>query len=291
MTDGDFALAGEHEQCEQNLRLKKMLSAPMLSSLPRYHGFMPIHDRTRVSAGTFYAFHIAWIAELQRALNGGLLPPGYYALAEQVASDVVPDVLTLQGRDSSASGDEEIGRHPGGSSGVALAEAPPKVMLRESLGEAALLATKRRRLVIRHATGDRIVALLEIVSPGNKESRAGLEGFVDKAVAALGAAYHLLLLDLFPPGRFDAAGIHGALWQELGGAYKAPPGKPLTLSAYTAAEIVTCYVEATCVGAALVPMPLFLDPGHYINVPLEPTYLAAYEGLPTRWKRVIEGGG
>lgn len=28
---------------------------------------------------------------------------------------------------------------------------------------------------------------------------------------------------------------------------------------------------------------------HYINVPLEATYLGAYEGVPQRWKRVIEG--
>lgn len=36
-------------------------------------------------------------------------------------------------------------------------------------------------------------------------------------------------------------------------------------------------------------MPLFLDPGHYVNVPLEQTYGGAYEGVPRRWKRVIEG--
>jgi hypothetical protein len=51
----------------------------------------------------------------------------------------------------------------------------------------------------------------------------------------------------------------------------------------------TCYVEPTSVGSELIPMPLFFDPEHYINVPLEATYLGAYEGVPRRWKRVIEG--
>jgi hypothetical protein len=51
---------------------------------------------------------------------------------------------------------------------------------------------------------------------------------------------------------------------------------------------VNCYVEPTAVGAQLIPMPLFLDPEHYIYVPLEPTYLGAYEGVPGRWKRVVE---
>lgn len=38
--------------------------------------------------------------------------------------------------------------------------------------QAELTATRQRTLVIRHASGDRIVALLEIGSPGNKDRRA-----------------------------------------------------------------------------------------------------------------------
>ena len=44
---------------------------------------MPVHDWTRVDAGTFHGFHTAWITHLSEALNEGLLPPGNYALAEQ----------------------------------------------------------------------------------------------------------------------------------------------------------------------------------------------------------------
>lgn len=36
-------------------------------------------------------------------------------------------------------------------------------------------------------------------------------------------------------------------------------------------------------------MPLFLYPERYINVPLEPTYLVAYQGMPAFWRGVIEG--
>lgn len=244
---------------------------------------MPIHDWTRVSAGTFHAFHLAWMAEIQRVLNDGLLPEGFYALAEQVASDVIPDVLTLHDVDGIQSGSSREGYV-----GVAVATAPPQVAWRETASEALLLAAKARHLTIRHSTGDRIVALLEIVSPGNKEKRAALDSFVDKAIGALDAGYHLLVIDLFPPGPFDPSGIHGAIWRRLCGEYTPPAGKPLTLAAYAAAAAVTCYVEPTAVGADLIPMPLFLDPGHYVNVPLEQTYRAAYEGMPRRWKRVIE---
>ena len=54
---------------------------------------MPIHDWSLVFDGAFHAFHHAWIAELQKALNSGVLPPEYYALAEQVAGPTVPGVL------------------------------------------------------------------------------------------------------------------------------------------------------------------------------------------------------
>jgi hypothetical protein len=56
---------------------------------------MPVHEWTRVTAGTFHDFHNAWITELRNVLNGGLLPEGYYALGEQRSGDVSPDVVTL----------------------------------------------------------------------------------------------------------------------------------------------------------------------------------------------------
>lgn len=251
---------------------------------------MPVHDWTRVTAGTFHAMHLGWIAEIQRALNAGVLPKGYYALAEQVANQVIPDVLTLQ----TTSGEMDATAHAsdgdaGDDVGTAVALAPPKVAMHDTATEAQLLAAMRRHIVIRHTTGDRIVALLEIVSPGNKEKAGALQNFVDKAVGALDQEYHFLLVDLFPPGPFDPIGIHGAIWSRLGGKYEPPSGKPLTLASYAVGGIVNCYVEPTAVGTELIPMPLFLDPGHYVNVPLESTYMAAYEGVPQRWKRVIEG--
>ena len=56
---------------------------------------MPIHDWTRVDAGIFHHFHLAWIDEIAGILNRKLLPRDYYALAEQVAGNINPDVLTL----------------------------------------------------------------------------------------------------------------------------------------------------------------------------------------------------
>lgn len=251
---------------------------------------MPAHDWTRTNAGTFHAFHLAWIAEIQRALNRGLLPRGYYALAEQVAGEFVPDVLTLQERNDFARETERFFSNGGGTTTLAVTDAPPRVSVVASLRETAAFRTRQRNIAIRHTTDDRIVAVIEIVSPGNKEREAALQAFLKKAAALLEDGCHLLVLDLLPPGPLDPRGIHGELWEWLGGeAFQPPPGRPLTLAAYTAGPRPKCYVEPFAVGDALMEMPLFLDAEHYVNVPLEETYNAAWEGVPERWRTVIEG--
>jgi hypothetical protein len=245
---------------------------------------MPIHDWTRVDAGIFHHFHSTWVPELAKALNAGVLPSGYYALAEQIAGAVGPDVLALQfnqrDKNSGAAGGEVRG-------GVAVAVAPPRVRFTASL-EIDVYAAKRDTLVIRHRSSDQIVALLEILSPGNKSSRHGLRSFLEKACAALKAGYHLLLVDLFPPGPRDPQGIHGAFWSEFEeSGFALPPDKPLTLAAYSAGSVKTCYVEPVAVGDLLPDMPLFLDPDYYVPVPLEATYKVAWEAMPQRWRDVL----
>lgn len=247
---------------------------------------MPIHDWTRVTAGTWHDFHLAWIAEIRNALNGGILPPKYYAQAEQIAGPLGPDVLTLQEPDMPVNG--EAGLPSSGDGGVAVSGAPPRMRMTAE-AEMNDYVLKRRTLVIRHASGDRIVALLEIVSPGNKSSRHALRSFVEKAVEALYRGYHLLVIDLFPAGPRDPNGIHGAIWSEFcEDRFELPPGEPLTLAAYSAGPRKRVYVEPMAVGRELIDMPLFLEAEIYVNVPLESTYQAAYRGVPRRWQRVLE---
>src|SRR5436190_22344353 len=85
---------------------------------------MPLHDWTRVDAGIFHDFHHAWIEEIKRALNRGLLPPPYYALAEQIAGGLGPDVLALEGPTNGA----PLPDSPGTT--VALTSTPPRVWFR-----------------------------------------------------------------------------------------------------------------------------------------------------------------
>jgi Protein of unknown function (DUF4058) len=244
---------------------------------------MPIHDWTRVNAGIFHDFHCSWITAIKHALNHGVLPDNYYALAEQVAGDIGPDVVTLQANGSGSETQEN-----GGTVATAVALVPPRTRFTATT-EIDEYAQKQHTLVIHHSSEDRIIALVEILSPGNKSSRHALRSFLDKAVAAMAQGYHLLLLDLLPPGPRDPEGIHGAIWTEIAAdSYRQPPDKPLTLVAYAAGHPKTAYIEPVAVGDALPAMPLFLTPRSYVSVPLEATYQAAWEEVPKRWRSVLE---
>src|SRR5207248_1877956 len=137
---------------------------------------MPVHDWTRVGDGTFHDFHYSWVLEIKRALKRGILPKGYYVMAEQVGGDIgTPDVLTLQ---TAGTGSEPEGPLAGT---VTLTETPPIVHARTTIPRDAY-ARVQRTLVIRHTSDDRIVAMIEVLSPGNKSSRHAIRAFLDKAV-------------------------------------------------------------------------------------------------------------
>jgi hypothetical protein len=243
---------------------------------------MPIHDWTRVDAGIFHHFHHTWITEIQRALNRGLLPPEYYALAEQIAGGLGPDVLTLQQPGSNGT------PHPSEpTGGIALAAAPPRVEFRLRT-ETDRYAAKAKAVVIRHKSNHEVIAIVEIVSPGNKNNRHGLRAFVDKACELLRGGVHLLLLDLFPPSPRDPQGIHKAIWDEfMDNDFALPAERRLTLAAYIGGPCPEAFVQPIAVGQALPEMPLFLTQEVYVSVPLEATYMAAWADVPSFWQDVL----
>jgi hypothetical protein len=245
---------------------------------------MPAHDWTRVKAGIFHDFHHAWIEEIKRSLNAGLLPDDYYAMAEQHAAGFGPDVLTLQG---SGNGQADAGpRGSPGNGGLLLA--PPKIQLTAET-DLEFYRRKQNTVTVRHVSGDRIVAMVEIVSPGSKSSQHALRMFVEKAAELLERHVHLLIIDLHPPGPRDPNGIHAAVWDQVAGQpYQQPADKPLTLASYECALALRTYVVPLAVGDALTDMPLFLEPGGHIDVPLEATYQAAWAAVPRRWRGVLE---
>ncbi len=246
---------------------------------------MPIHDWTQVKSGIFHAFHHEWITEIGRALNRGLLPADYYALPEQVAGGVVPDVLTLRRPADDPRPAKPSKWHPG-RAGTALRTARPKVRFHIP-DVPKWYANKKKAVVIRHVSEHRPVALLEIVSPGNKDSRTSLSDFVEKTRDLLAAGVHVSLVDLFPPSRRDPEGIHPEVWGEDDDTFRFDPAKPLTCAAYVGGARAQAFVEPVAVGDRLPDLPIFLTAAEYVEVPLEATYQAAFEALPEYWQDVL----
>ena len=169
---------------------------------------MAIHDWRRVDAGIFHDFHHEWITTIKHAVNRSLKGTDYYALAEQIAGGLGPDVLTLQ----QPSGAKRRRKAPAQrrSVGVALAGAPPAVRFR-MIDAGKWYATKKKSVTIRHVSEHRVVAVLEILSPGNKSGQSALNAIVQKAEALLTAGAHWMLIDLFPPTPRNPKGIRPCL--------------------------------------------------------------------------------
>lgn len=250
---------------------------------------MPMHDWAKVQPGIFHAFHHHWISALSDVLNGGKLPADYYALPEQVAAGFGPDPLTLQG----PAGDEGPSTNAAASSGdtATMLQTPPRTRFTAE-AQAEFYRRKKSSVVVRHVSGDRIVAMIEIVSPGNKSTRHAFQALVDKACELLEHRIHLLIIDPFPPGARDPNGIHAAIWQEVqDDPFQPPVDQTLTLVAYECDRTTRAYIETVAVGQPLPDMPLFLEPNGCVVVPLEATYETAFAVMPRRWQSVLALAG
>jgi hypothetical protein len=215
---------------------------------------MPMHDWTLVPDGIYHAFHHTWVAFVTDRLNNRGLPDELYALPEQVEA------------------------------GFNLEDIP--------VSEAELYRRRKNHIAVRHVSGDRVVAVLEIVSPGDKSAEYPLETFVRKACDFLDRRVHRLILDPFPPGPRDPDGVHPLIWREFSAEpFRLPADTPLTLVAYEAGVPLRAYAEAVAVGSRLPDMPLFIARDRHVLVPLEETYQAAFDVQPRRWRKVLQPPG
>jgi hypothetical protein len=151
----------------------------------------------------------------------------------------------------------------------------------------AISATARS--AVRHVSGDRIVAMVEVVSPGKRPRASRRARSCRRRPSRSTREFTLLILDLLPRAKRDPGGIHGEIWHKIAGSeYDPPADKPLTLAAYETGDAVRAYVVSVAVGDNLPDMPLFMAPGKAVAVPLGATYGAAFVDVPRRWRRVLE---
>jgi hypothetical protein len=100
---------------------------------------MPIHNWSKKPAGLFHHFHQQWVGAICNALNAGRLPTGFYALLEQHAAALIPDVVTLERMPAKG-----MTREP--KDGIAVAQAPPKTRFVSEASDEEVYAAKADRI-------------------------------------------------------------------------------------------------------------------------------------------------
>jgi hypothetical protein len=234
-----------------------MISSSKAIARKRCH--MPLHDWPRVPSGLFHHFHQGWAIEICRRLNHGRLPESLSALVE---------------RDSA-------------QGGAAILERPKTKIHRQT--DKAYYADKADRITIRHHLG-RIVAFIEIVSPGNNDGDRALEQFVGKIADAMQQGIHVLVLGLFPPTSRDPAGIHKAIWDQFDREdFELSRQQDRVFASYESAGEQIAHIETIGLGEPLPDMPLFIAPGAHVLVPLEESYMSAWEDTPAAVRRQVAG--
>ena len=255
---------------------------------------MPVHDLTRlVTLSEFHDFHLGFVTTLRNTLNTILRPTDYYASGEGRIMGYEPDASAFERRIP-----REVSR-PETSGGVAVqseilqvTEVSPRTRFIDEADH--WNALRESYVAIRNKRGDRLVAIVEVVSPRNKDRADAIQAFGHKLEKALEAGCNVLIADFLPPGRHDPSGMHYAFWTRFS---EYPHGvtaqEPIGIASYLApmnnpnSEPVA-YFESVAIGHNVPNMPLFLTSGEYIHVPIQKIYDEAVATLPPPYQEDLD---
>ena len=257
---------------------------------------MPLHDWSLVDSGIFHNFHLLWIGRLNSILNEKILPEPFYAIAEPVLGEAVPDVITLQEQGAA----ERTLDRPAGQGLVhedpslgAVALAPSPVLVQD-LGPRDPYALLSRQISIRDSLrSDRVVAVIELVSHANKASRVHSERFIEKSLNLLAKGIHLMVIDVQPGTTLVPRGFHEKICEAYAASpLSQPEGRSCQLASYEVLEtaIVRSHVVPLRAGDELPEMPVFLLPHQFVRLPLEPSYREAFASLPRKFREALGVG-
>jgi hypothetical protein len=144
-------------------------------------------------------------------------------------------------------------------------------------------------VVIRSIPRHHTLAKIEIVLPATTKVRRSIDQAVRLIREDLNNGVHVLVIELVPGSDAVQNSLVQAIWHAERGTTLASDGKPRSCVSFVAGENREAYVAPVAVGESLIEMPLFMAAGHYVSVPLESTYRAAYDDLPEYWRDVLSG--
>ena len=219
--------------------------------------------------------HGAWPGSIAFRLNA-ILPPDYYSGPHvHLGSTIEIDVAAFEGDEQPQA--VEWGQN--GGSGTALAWAPEHPTLLLETDAPTPPEYEVRVYDVRH--GRRLVAAVELVSPGNKDRPESRDAFVSKCHALLQQDVCVAIVDVVTERQ---ANLYAALAARIG----APPPSVSKCPIYA----VCCRALTTggrwrveewehelAVGAPLPTLPLWLNVDLYVALELEASYEDTCRGL------------
>ncbi len=225
------------------------------------------------------SFHSSWATRLADALTERWLPPDY--IAEEHAHfgpSVEIDVATMR-RNGSADG---------GGAGVAVAVGPAvwSPPTADGFLPAVFPATFEVR-ILSTVTGPRLVAAIELISPGNKDRAAERRAFAAKCASYLSQGVSVIIVDIVTSRR---ANLHNDLLglMEADDALALPAEVALYAVAYRPVrrderDEIDVWRSPMALGRPLPTLPLGLRGDLVIPVDLEAAYAEAChrKRLPT----------
>jgi Protein of unknown function (DUF4058) len=216
------------------------------------------------------SFHVNWAGAIADALNESLLPDGYFAEEHAHLGPFVEiDVATYTDSETSAE------RAGGTATLPARAWAPPA----PPLVVPAAFPDAFEVLVFESEGGSRLVAAIELVSPGNKDRDGHRQAFAIKCASYLCQGVSLIVIDIVTSRR---ANLHNEIVRLLG------HGEQFTLSAETnlyavayrpivrdQRQQIEIWPSLLEIGNTLPLLPLSLNAELCLPIDLEASYAAA----------------
>jgi len=222
------------------------------------------------------SFQGSWAAALADALNGGLLPSGYFAEMQVTLAGgrVEVEIPTLE-----ESPNGTALSSPGSSEGgVAIAAAPVWAPPAPAFELPASFPGEVEVLVFGTEGGPALVAAIELVSPRNKDRPEARRAFAVKCLTYLQQGIGLVVVDVVTTRR---ANLHDEMVALMLGASPFPGAAPLYAAAYRPfrrpdTERIAVWPTPLALGQELPVMPLwFRGLAAPVRVDLEAAYTEA----------------
>ena len=232
---------------------------------------MPLLDHFQppmYPARSWESFHSRWANSMADALNRDL--PARFVAEVQIhlGNQVEADVAEFEQKEGTIN-------EPGKNGGVAVQTwAPPM----PSLTIPALYPDDLEVQVLDQRDDARLVGVVELLSPRNKDREESRIAFAAKCAAYLQRGIGLIILDIVTSRQ---ANLHGELLHMLGQENGPPMGTPpLYAVAYRAARRgdsneIDIWPETLAIGQRLPVLPLSLRGSGAVPLDLEATYMDA----------------